>query len=99
MLFNAGSLTQVVQYTSGMFTNWAFTAAEGKQALYLLLEYRFEFIACVLLSIPVVPWLSRKLEGRPWLEPARMLPALGVFALSLLSLVSTTFNPFIYFRF
>ena len=78
---------------------WAFTAAEGKQALYLLLEYRFEFIACVLLSIPVVPWLSRKLEGRPWLEPARMLPALGVFALSLLSLVSTTFNPFIYFRF
>ena len=99
VLFNAGSLTQVVQYTSGMFTNWSFTAAEGKHALYLLLEYRFELLACVLLSMPVVPWLARKLGDRPWLEPARMIPALGVFVLSLLALVSTTFNPFIYFRF
>lgn len=60
---------------------------------------RFELLACVLLSMPVVPWLARKLGDRPWLEPARMIPALGVFVLSLLALVSTTFNPFIYFRF
>ncbi len=99
VIFNSSGLGQVGQYIGGMFTHWQLSAEEGKQALYLLLEYRFEWLACILLSLPLGPALRRRLGEKGWFEPARMAACLGVFALALLALVSTTFNPFIYFRF
>ena len=99
VIFNSAGLSQVGQYVAGMFTHWHFAAEEGKQALYLLLEYRFEWLACIALSLPIGPAVSRRLEAKGWFEPARMAACFGVFALALLALVSTTFNPFIYFRF
>lgn len=63
------------------------------------MEYRFEWLACIALSLPIGPAVSRRLEAKGWFEPARMAACFGVFALALLALVSTTFNPFIYFRF
>lgn len=75
------------------------------QALYYLLEFRWELLFAVIAALPVKRWaegfLARQ-EGAAAkalsLWGPRVL-ALGLGAWSVVRLVSSTFNPFIYFRF
>ena len=75
------------------------------QAVYYLLEYWPEWIACVLASPPVKVWVQRSLERREGLLPALTLEwgpkiaALGLLGLSYTKLATGSFNPFIYFQF
>ena len=75
------------------------------QAVYYLLEYWPEWIACVLASLPVKVWAQRSLERREGLLPALTLEwgpklaALGLLGLSYTKLATGSFNPFIYFQF
>ena len=75
------------------------------QAVYYLLEYWPEWIACVLASLPVKVWVQRSLERREGLLPALTLEwgpklaALGLLGLSYTKLATGSFNPFIYFQF
>ena len=75
------------------------------QAVYYLLEYWPEWIACVLASLPVKVWVQRSLERREGPLPALTLEwgpkiaALGLLVLSYTKLATGSFNPFIYFQF
>ena len=75
------------------------------QATYLILEYLPELLVGVVASMPLLPalkgWLGRpdhpgRDRFRTLAEPAA---ALVLGALSVVGLVSSGFNPFIYFQF
>ena len=97
VLFRAESLDQVVWYVQAMFT-----PAQGlnRLTLYCLHEYGAELLAACLACIPLAGWLrSREQQGRGLLTLGANAWAFGVFGLSVVWLISSSFNPFIYFRF
>lgn len=54
----------------------------------------------VLLCAPVYPWMKERLAGSPrLLELTEAALVLGIFLLATVNVVSSTYNPFIYFNF
>ncbi len=97
VLFRAESLEQVVYYVRTMFTP---TAGLHRLTLYGLHEYGVELLAACIGSVPFAGWLRKKqLQQGGLLTVGENVWALGVFGLSVVWLVSSSFNPFIYFRF
>ena len=78
--------------------------ADGR-SLYYLLQFRWELLLAIPASLPLRDWALRRLEVRGTAFSGLVLTwgpkaaALGLFALSFLRLVSSSYNPFIYFRF
>ena len=77
----------------------------GESALYFLLEYWSEWIACLIISLPVAGWLNARFK-KDGSKPSGMLLtwapklwALALLAFSYMSLVTGSFHPFIYFQF
>lgn len=106
-IFRAESLAAVGAMLSAMFG-----AAPGGlwsgETWYYLLEFRWELLLAIPAALPVKNWLQGALErreregSRPASFALALAPrgmALGLFALSVLALLSSSFNPFIYFRF
>jgi len=103
VLFRSGSLSGALSYWGAMLGRTAGTVQRG-QAVYYLLEFWPEWIAAVLVCLPIKPALQAGLEGRDgWrgvlLTWGPKLLALALLALSYAELVTGSFNPFIYFRF
>ncbi len=96
VLFRADSLA-----IAGAFWRTMFTPSMGLQrhTVYLLVEYRWEFLACVIGSFPVAKWFARKRDANASWLALENLWAAGCFAASVVWMISSTFNPFIYFRF
>lgn len=76
------------------------------QAIYYLLEYRYAFIIAILTSMPIYPAIDEKLRkiSLPAINSLiqfiiKPIFLMGIFFLSTMYLVNSTFNPFIYFRF
>lgn len=76
------------------------------QALYYLLEFKFELIIAVIATTPIYPIIKSKIEGISvnWLKGLitdyiKPILIMGVLIMSVMYLVNSTFNPFIYFRF
>lgn len=75
------------------------------QAVYCLLQYWPEWIACLIAALPVKRWLEARLpeEGTGFAAAVRTwfpkLAALALLTLSYVKLASGSFNPFIYFQF
>lgn len=105
VLFRAESLSYAGQFVQAMFGGAAGGLTDGR-TVYYLLQFRWELLLAVPAALPVRDWLQAALEKRrdkPWAVfveawcPKAI--ALGLFAFSFLRLVSSSFNPFIYFRF
>ncbi len=103
VLFRADSLGLGLGMLGAMFSPAA--GAPGVTAeLFSLLDPVFwlSLAAAVVLSTPVFPWLRRRAEaaGRQtaW-DYAACAGSVCLLALSVLWLVSSSYNPFIYFRF
>ena len=105
VLFRADTLGGAVQYLQAM-AGLGGRALVDSQALYYLVQYRFELVVAVIASLPVVP-LAKKLwerDARPALArgivTAGTTAALAVLLVVSVSYVlSTTFSPFLYFKF
>lgn len=103
VLFRSESLTYAAGFFSAMFGGGS--GLTDARTIYTLLQYRYDLILAVLASLPWKVWLETRLrrnEGalsRILLCWGPKLLALGLFALSFLRLVSSSYNPFIYFRF
>ena len=103
LLFRSESLTQVWTFLTAMFGK----ASDGlwnQQASYLVLQYRWEWLLAVLASLPLKPMLEEKLSRNA--EKISILKtagppaiALALGGISVIHLVSSGFNPFIYFQF
>ena len=103
LLFRSESLTQVLTFLQAMFG----AASDGlwnQQASYLVLQYRWEWLFAVLASLPLKSVLEERLARNP--ERTGVLTAaappaiaLALGGMSVVHLVSSGFNPFIYFQF
>jgi len=107
VLFRAESLGAVGAMTAALFGAAPGGLWSGETAYYLT-EFRWELLIAIPAALPVKLWLEGLLvraetAGSSAASAARvLLPralALGLFALSFLQLLSSSFNPFIYFRF
>ena len=102
-LFRADTLSSALSMFSAMFTGFTFRP-EGTLALIALLDVRtvFMLIVAILFAAGLPQRLVARLEqGAFALQTAQVKTALYVvlFCVSLLTVVSTTFSPFIYFQF
>ena len=96
VIFRADSLAIAADFIAAMFTP---SAGVQHHTIYLLVEYRWEFLACLIGSFPVAKALAALRERRDGLLALENAWAAFCFAASVVWMISSTFNPFIYFRF
>ena len=97
VIFNCTGMTAVGQYLSAMFTGAS--ASGGPGMTYLLGQYRVELAVGVIFCLPIPSGLRTFTERRSWAYCVRDCLLVAVFALSVVAIVNSSFNPFIYFRF
>ena len=100
VMFRADTVTKGIQYIGWMF---GIDSAGVVDAMFLSYLQRggILFFIAVLFAMPVYPLLKKKcqrIKGK-MAEVAGSLLIIGVFLLSLLVVVSSSYNPFIYFNF
>ena len=107
VFFRAETLPAAGAILKAMF-GFAPGGLAGGQALYYLKEFKWELLLAIPAALPLKVWLQGKLQKKEegggvlarWtLTWGVRILALGVFFLSFLTLLSSSFNPFIYFRF
>lgn len=97
VIFRANSIDQIFWYLKAMFTP---ITNMSTLAQYYLRQYSVEIIAACICSVPVVKWLREKEQQHGGIITiAENVWAMAVFGLSVAWLISSSFNPFIYFRF
>lgn len=99
VIFNCTGLTELRAYLTSLFAFSRTSAADWNYVYYILREYGLELVAAVLLSTPIFSTLHSRFSERTGYELVRICVLFGVLALSLLALSTTSYNPFIYFRF
>jgi len=95
VLFRSATLGRAVSYFGAMFGLTGNVAADT-MALEALRNHASALVVCTVASLPVVPWLEGKLGSREILKNAVCLVLL---ILSAAYIVSSSYNPFIYFAF
>ena len=106
VIFQSPDFGWTLDYLRAMFTPAA-PAADGSYLYYLLMQYRPELIAGIILCMPFAPWLGRVWQRKGaasvrWEALGAFLSgllALILFLLSVLAVVSTSFSAFLYFQF
>lgn len=97
-IFAFGDLEKVVNYIKAMFTN---NIIINQEALYYFKNYIFIIVIGIICCIPLWKKLKEKIDSKnsKILEFATSLGYVAILILSTASLVTDTFNPFLYFRF
>lgn len=105
LLFRATGFAQITDFLQAMFGQAA-AGLWSEQVTFLLLEYRFELVLALLAALPIKTVLQTRLErsaqgrlsqGILLIAPRALALLLGL--LSCAQLISSGFNPFIYFQF
>lgn len=104
-IFRANNMGQALEFIGAMFAGFNFT----HNGLAMLCEiFNFYNILIILIAaIACTPWLKNKAErissksiaAKKTVTCFKYVASLGLAALCILSLASSTYNPFIYFRF
>ena len=104
LIFRATDISQIATLFKAMM-GFAKDGFWNNQATYLLLEYRWDLMVAILFSMPIYPALkqfikqnSSKSASLFW-EWGKAIVALLIGALSVMRLLASDFNPFIYFQF
>lgn len=92
VIFRSESLGQIIKYLQAMFS---FSGGIHKDVLYYLAQYKFEFIFGFIFQIPFI----MKIKRNKFTETLLIVVEIILFALVIMSLLQSTYNPFIYFRF
>ena len=95
VFFRADTLTAAVTYLKTMFGVGILT---GGSELQLLSNYYVFILMGIVGSFPVTGLVKKHLNGGAYCF-AKYVYLVSVFAISVLFLTGSTFNPFIYFRF
>lgn len=67
----------------------------SQTTIYYLMEYKVAFIIAIITSMPIYPWLNKRFNLQ-YIKPVFLIAMLTI---SVMYLITSTFNPFIYFRF
>ncbi|NUQ22351.1 MAG: MBOAT family protein [Saprospiraceae bacterium] len=101
VFFRADSLAQAIDYLKAMVG--ANTAPTYYAGLFLNIETMLTLAAAAFLSLPYYARLAARIEapafGTQWPRLIHRSALIGLFALSVITLINSTYNPFIYFRF
>ncbi len=96
VIFRADTIGQAVHILASMFTGVHVDAIERMLAARLLTPYNIVcLVAAVVFCAPVSEWV----KGRVRHPAVRYAVSLALLALCILNLASSSYNPFIYFRF
>ena len=98
VLFRSGSLSQITGYYAAMF-GLAGSAAVDATVLEALRNHASALILCAVASTPVVGYLQNRLGRFGSSDIVKNAVCLLLLALSAAYIVSSTYNPFIYFAF
>ena len=98
VLFRSGSLHQAAGYFGSMFRLTGNAAADS-EVLPALRNHASVLVLCFVGSTPIIPWVSQKLEGQRGAETIKNAACLTLLVLSAAYIVSSSYNPFIYFAF
>lgn len=98
VLFRAESLSTAGTYLGNMFGAGGVPFTDHDFMDYLA-NGRFVIPAGILLCTPLARWVSGKIKKKAVRDIARGVLILAIFILSVLSVVTETYNPFIYFNF
>ena len=98
VIFAFEDLSKVFEYIKAMFAN---NLIYNNEALYYLKNYLFIIVVGILCSLPIWKKLKEKIDKKEnrWLDILTSFGYLAIFLLSTASLVTDSFNPFLYFRF
>ena len=103
VLFRADTLGQGFGLIADMFTGAVGDAAANAEIMSCLsVLFIISFVFALILSTPVFRVIKEKMSKTDHAELysyASYAGSLAIFALCVLSLVSSAYNPFIYFRF
>ena len=98
VLFRAETVADALHYLKGMFGFGGAPFADGMFTGYLE-QNLILLIVGMALCTPVVPVLKRKFGSTLVWDILSVIGLIGLFVLSVASLVSSSYNPFIYFNF
>lgn len=98
VLFRAESLSIAWDYIKNMFGGTAAGFADADFIEYLN-NGKFVLIASILLCTPLARWISNKVTNEKVKGIARGILTVAIFALSVLLIITGSYNPFIYFNF
>lgn len=97
VLFRSNSLGEAAQYMKVMFG-----ASASLYDKAFLIDFR-QILIClvfgILFSFPIVPYLKKKVKDNIVTDVLYVLVICALFILSVASIVSSSYNPFIYFNF
>lgn len=106
VIFRVEDVSQIVQVLKIMFSNHITTTSLQMTEMYLC-KYGIYIVLAIILSAPIYNYINRKIFNSLNKEGIRLSIALGtkyvllliLFFVTVLFLVNSTYNPFIYFRF
>ncbi len=98
VLFRSVTMDRAVAYYGAMF-GLAGNAAVDAAAGFALRNHASMLLLCAVFSTPVVGWLQRRFGGVFSSEVTKNVVCLLLLILSAAYIVSTSYNPFIYFQF
>lgn len=102
IIFRADNLSHGLLFIKAMFTSGTNPLADAR-TLFLLKDYAAFFIAAIILSFPVVPWLEKKCQTNTKtytiMQTILMIVVSLLFVWSLSFVVSGLNNPFAYANF
>mgnify|MGYP002626113983 CR=1 FL=1 len=97
VLFRSNSIGEAVQYMKVMF---GFTSSIYDEAFILNFKQILAYLAFgILFSFPITQIIKKKLPSNIVTNVIYVLVICGLFILSVASIVSSSYNPFIYFNF
>ena len=98
VLFRSPDISHAVTYMGMMFGVGSAGVMDSIAWMYLT-DGWFMWALGILLSMPVVPYIQHRFAASRGWQFAEPLLAGGIFLLSVLMTVSSSYNPFIYFNF
>ena len=104
VIFRAESITQGIEYIKSMFCSFNFSAESGFAQITSMLSFYFiiVFIIGVITSIPIAPFIKSVMYNNKLNLIYNVGTAVGIlilFIICIMTLTTSVYNPFIYFRF
>ena len=101
VLFRATDIQTAILYLKKMFGLCGNSIANGK-SWYILLDNKWILVAAIIFSTPIARKIKEKVKsesGKVVVEIVKSLGILAILAICICSVVSSSYNPFIYFNF
>ena len=98
VIFSQPTLIEAIEYIKIMIGLGGYQLINGYFIFYLK-EYWIELSIAILLSTPSVRYIKSKIKFKYITDKIKPIGFIFIFAITIIYLINSTFNPFIYFNF